>query len=113
LTSSVPGDVGAALGAEHPAAWEEGAALTLEEAPAFAQRSRGPRGRPSFGIDALTPTERLVVDQVKHGHTNAEIAAQLFVSVATVKTHLTRVFAKLGVRNRAELVSLAAATVDS
>jgi predicted ATPase/class 3 adenylate cyclase/DNA-binding NarL/FixJ family response regulator len=108
LASPVPASALAALAASQAAAWEEGAALSSEDATAFAQRSRGPRGRPSFGLDALTPTERLVVDHVRHGRTNAEIAAELFIGVATVKTHLTRIFAKLGLRNRAELASLAA-----
>jgi predicted ATPase/class 3 adenylate cyclase/DNA-binding CsgD family transcriptional regulator len=108
FTSAVPASLVAQPAADHAQAWDEGRALTLEEATAFAQRTRGPRGRPSFGVDALTPTERLVVDHVRAGRTNAEIAAELLVSVPTVKTHLTRIFAKLGVRNRAELASLAA-----
>jgi DNA-binding NarL/FixJ family response regulator len=41
------------------------------------------------------------------GHTNPQIAARLYVTSGTVKTHLSRVFAKLGVRSRAELASLA------
>jgi DNA-binding NarL/FixJ family response regulator len=105
FTSAVPASARAQLAADHADAWAEGAALTVAEATALAQRSRGPRGRPSFGVGALTPTERLVVDHVRHGRTNAEIAAELFVTVPTVKTHLTRILDKLGVRNRAELAS--------
>ena len=41
------------------------------------------------------------------GHSNAEIAAALFVSEATVKTHVNQVFAKTGVRDRAQLVGYA------
>jgi DNA-binding CsgD family transcriptional regulator len=108
LTCSIPEPTIAELRTEHGAAWSEGARLTLEEATALAQRSRGPRGRPSFGFEALTPTETLVVQHVRQGQTNAEIAKELLVSVPTVKTHLTRIFTKLGVRNRAELASLAA-----
>jgi predicted ATPase/DNA-binding NarL/FixJ family response regulator len=112
LTSAITASLSAQLAADHAAAWDEGANLSLEDATALAQRSRGPRGRPSFGLDALTPTERLVVGHVRHGRTNAEIAAELFVTVPTVKTHLNRIFAKLGVRNRAELASLAAGVVQ-
>jgi predicted ATPase/class 3 adenylate cyclase/DNA-binding CsgD family transcriptional regulator len=113
LTSAVPTSACARLAADHAGAWDEGTALTLEEAIALGQRSRGPRGRPSFGADALTPTERLVVDHITHGRTNAEIAAELFVTVPTIKTHLTRIFDKLGVRNRAELAALGAQTRQS
>ena len=110
LTSAVTDVAGARLAAEHAAAWTDGARLTLEDATALARRTRGPRGRPSFGFDALTPTERLVADHVRHGRTNAEIAAALLVTVPTVKTHLTHIFAKLGVRNRAELASRSSRT---
>jgi DNA-binding NarL/FixJ family response regulator len=50
------------------------------------------------------------VDVVRHiaaGHANAEIAAVLFVSEATVKTHINHIFAKTGVRDRAQLVGYA------
>jgi predicted ATPase/class 3 adenylate cyclase/DNA-binding NarL/FixJ family response regulator len=109
LTCAIPMPAIDELRTEHAAAWGDGASLSLEEATALTLRTRGPRGRPSFGFDALTPTERLVVQHVRRGQTNAEIAAQLLVSVPTVKTHLTRIFTKLGVRNRAELASMAAA----
>jgi DNA-binding CsgD family transcriptional regulator len=48
-------------------------------------------------------TERLVVDLVGEGLTNPEIAARLFMSRRTVGTHLTHVFAKLGLSSRVEL----------
>ncbi|OLB74040.1 MAG: hypothetical protein AUI14_24625 [Actinobacteria bacterium 13_2_20CM_2_71_6] len=53
----------------------------------------------------LTPTERHVAELVARGHTNTEVAAQLFLSVKTVAAHLTRVYAKLGVRSRSELAA--------
>ncbi|MGH3479515.1 MAG: response regulator transcription factor, partial [Nocardioidaceae bacterium] len=59
------------------------------------------------GWGSLTPTEREVVGLVVSGLTNPEIAARLFVSRATVKTHLSHVYAKLGVANRTELAALA------
>jgi DNA-binding CsgD family transcriptional regulator len=62
----------------------------------------------SFGWSALTPTERAVVELAATGCTNAEIGARLLMGSATVKTHLTRVYTKLAVRNRAELAALVA-----
>ena len=69
--------------------------------PTFA--ARGKRKRPRHGWASLTPTEHQVVVLVAQGLTNAQIAARLLMGRATVKTHLEHVFAKLGVRNRAEL----------
>lgn len=56
---------------------------------------------------ALTPTEREIVWLVAEGHTNAEIGERLFVSVHTVKKHLSQVYAKVGLGGRAELVAQA------
>ena len=78
------------------AAWAEGAALSTEEAIAYAQRGRGQRKRPSSGWGSLTPTERDVVQLVSEGLANNDIAARLFVSPRTVQTHLTHVYTKLG-----------------
>ncbi len=52
----------------------------------------------------LTPREREVLTLVGRGLSNAEIAAALVLSPATAKTHVARVFAKLGARDRAQLV---------
>jgi DNA-binding NarL/FixJ family response regulator len=86
-----------------PVALAEGATLSLEDAAAHAQRGRGARGRPEHGWDALTPSEARVVELVAAGLSNQEIAGKLFVSLATVKSHLVHVFQKLEVRSRAEL----------
>jgi DNA-binding CsgD family transcriptional regulator len=59
-------------------------------------------GRAAAG-DGLTPTERSVAELVATGKSNKEVAAQLFVTPRTVEGHLTRIYAKLGVRSRAEL----------
>jgi DNA-binding CsgD family transcriptional regulator len=55
------------------------------------------------GSGDLTPSERRVAELVAEGRTNRETAAALFVSERTVEGHLSRVYAKLGVRSRAEL----------
>jgi DNA-binding CsgD family transcriptional regulator len=51
----------------------------------------------------LTSTERRVADLVAAGHTNAEVAAELFMSRRTVESHLSRIYRKLDVRSRTEL----------
>ena len=56
--------------------------------------------------DRLTPQEQAVRRLVATGMTNREVAAELLVSTKTVEVHLTRVFRKLGVASRAELVGL-------
>jgi DNA-binding CsgD family transcriptional regulator len=86
------------------AAWAEGAALSTEEAIAYAQRGRGERKRPTSGWGSLTPMERDVVGLVREGLGNKGIAARLFISPRTVQTHLTHVYAKLGVSSRVQLV---------
>jgi DNA-binding CsgD family transcriptional regulator len=90
------------------AAWAEGAALSTEEAIAYAQRGRGERKRPPSGWESLTPTERDVVRLVSEGLTNKDIAARLFISPRTVQTHLTHVYTKLGLTSRVQLVQEAA-----
>lgn len=70
---------------------------------------RGPRRRPATGWEALTDTERRVTDLVAEGLTNPQVGARLFISRRTVETHLSHVFAKLGVSSRVELAALAAA----
>jgi DNA-binding NarL/FixJ family response regulator len=54
-------------------------------------------------LAALTAREQDVATAVAQGRSNAEIAAELYLSLATVKTHVTRIFAKLGVENRVQV----------
>jgi predicted ATPase/class 3 adenylate cyclase/DNA-binding CsgD family transcriptional regulator len=89
-------------------AWAEGAALSTDEAIAYAQRGRGERKRPTTGWASLTPTERDVVRLVSEGLANNDIAGRLFVSPRTVQTHLTHVYTKLGLTGRVQLVPEAA-----
>ncbi|SNY67707.1 response regulator transcription factor [Paractinoplanes atraurantiacus] len=58
--------------------------------------------------DGLTPREAEVLGRIALGRTNAEIAAELFIAEATVKTHINNAFAKIGARNRAEAATYAA-----
>ena len=89
-------------------AWAEGAALSVEEAIAYAQRGRGQRKRPTSGWESLTPSERDVVRLVSEGLANNDIATRLFVSRRTVQTHLTHVYTKLGLTSRVQLAQEAA-----
>jgi len=89
-------------------AWAEGAALSTEEAVAYAQRGHGERKRPATGWASLTPAERDVVRLVSEGLGNNDIATRLFVSPRTVQSHLTHVYTKLGLTSRVQLVQEAA-----
>lgn len=96
----------ASLGeAAYTKVWSEGAMLSLEEAVGYVSRARGERRRPSSGWRSLTPTELSVVRLATDGLTNPQIAEKLFITRATVKTHLAHVYSKLGVANRAELAA--------
>jgi DNA-binding CsgD family transcriptional regulator len=98
-----------ALGPDaYEAARREGAGLSIDDALEWARRARGPRGRPPGGWDSLTPTELRVIELVSEGLTNPQIGERMFISKATVKTHLAHIFKKLDVKSRAELGAQAA-----
>lgn len=80
---------------------------TLIEEFALRARNVRPDRRLASLIASLTDREREVVTHVAAGRTNDEIAAELVVSPATAKTHVSRAMVKLQVRDRAQMVVLA------
>ena len=106
LWAGVEAEVRAALGDDaFETAWQEGLGLSVEEAVVYAGRARGKRRRPARGWESLTPTELEVVRHATAGLTNPQIGERMFISRATVKAHLSHVFAKLGASSRAELAA--------
>jgi len=87
------------------AAFTAGAALSTDEAVGYVRRARGERKRPSRGWDSLTPTELEVVRHIAAGRTNRQIGERMFISLGTVKAHLSHIFAKLGTPSRAHLAA--------
>ena len=100
---------GTALGDEiFKNAFEDGSRLSLEDAVGYAQRGRGKHASAQYGWASLSPAERQVAELASQGLSNPDIARGLFMSRNTVKVHLSRAYAKLGVANRTELARLAA-----
>ena len=69
----------------------------------------GPRQAPAAGLGGLSARERELVTLVAQGRTDAQIAARLYISVHTVRSHLERIRDKTGCRRRADLTRLALA----
>ena len=73
----------------------------------FVRRPAAATTRAAHVLDQLTPRETEVLAAVARGLSNTEIASALFMSHATVKTHVSRLLTKLDARDRAQLVMLA------
>jgi DNA-binding NarL/FixJ family response regulator len=108
LKDTAPGDIVAAIGAVHagdgslsPAIARRLIALVAGDPAAAGRHERARRQ-----LASLTPRERQVADAVARGHSNADIAAQLLMSVATVKAHVSRLLVKLDAGNRVQIALL-------
>jgi len=71
------------------------------------QFTRIPRPAPPKELDELTAREQDILRLIADGLSNAEIGQQLYISETTVKTHVTHILAKLGLRDRVQAVVLA------
>ncbi|HWF25694.1 MAG TPA: tetratricopeptide repeat protein, partial [Solirubrobacteraceae bacterium] len=85
------------------AAFREGRGLSIDQAVVQASKGRQRRGRPASGWASLTETEQRVAELVAEGLTNPQIAERMFIALATVKSHLSNIFSKLGIARRREL----------
>jgi len=81
-------------------------AITRRLIAEFARRPE-PGQQPAVTLAGVTDREREVLTLIARGLSNAEIARALHVTVATAKTHVGRLLAKLGARDRAQLVMVA------
>jgi|GEM_PF-899275 len=86
------------------------AAYVKQVLQAFSTRSLSESAAPSHltkSIDSLTPKERLVLAQMARGYANREIADRMNIGMGTVKTHINRVYSKLGAATRLEAIGKA------
>jgi len=98
-------DAGPALLIEAIRAASAGDALISPSVTVRLLRQLAPAGGADAAVSRLSQRELDIARNVARGRTNQEIAAELFISLSTVKTHITRIQGKLGVRNRVEIAA--------
>lgn len=107
LKDTAPADIVAAIGKVHAGEPMLSPAITAHLINKVANGAKGdPNGRSEVALrrsDELSDREREVAVAVGRGMSNAEIATELCMSVATVKAHISRIFTKLGTTNRVQV----------
>jgi DNA-binding NarL/FixJ family response regulator len=99
-------DAGPALLIEAVRAASAGDALISPSVTVRLLRQLAPARNPATGAgNQLSERELDIARSIARGRTNQEVAAELFISLSTVKTHITRIQNKLGVRNRVEIAA--------
>ena len=86
-------------------AWMTGVHLRWQSQPGRSRRVHA--DRPTGGAEGLSAAEMRVLRELATGASNQEIAAALFVSISTIKTHLVHIYQKLGVSRRTQAVNVA------
>lgn len=108
LKASPPDELVAAIHAAHAGNALVEPRMTKRLMEEFARRpGLTPRGEIPARLAALTERELDVLKEVARGQSNAEIGEQLYIGEATVKTHVTHILTKLGLRDRIQAVVLA------
>lgn len=106
LKTTPPAVLAAGIRACHSGELLFAPSVTRRLVETYVRRAPGSGGLPAEVTD-LTSRELEVLRAIARGLSNAEIAGELFVSAATVKTHVTRVLLKLGLRDRVQVVVFA------
>ncbi len=107
LKDSPPADLLSAIRSVHSGDSVVAPSTTRRLLERFAPDLPDQHAAPDESIAALTDREREVLLEVARGLSNAEIAGRLYLAEATVKTHVGRILAKLGLRDRVQLVVFA------
>ena len=105
LKDASPGELASAIRVVHAGEALLSPSVTRQ---VIAQFARAPRRRKvDPRLKQLTEREREVLENIARGSSNSEIAAELFLAEQTVKTHVSRILGKLGLRDRAQAVVFA------
>jgi DNA-binding NarL/FixJ family response regulator len=103
LKTTPPAELAAAIRACHSGDLLFAPTVTRRLVETYVRRPPHSGGVPA-SLAGLTDRELDVLRALARGHSNAEIAAELYLGEATVKTHVTRILAKLGLRDRVQAV---------